>query len=143
MKPMIYLASLFAGLIFGLGLILSGMANPSKVLAFLDVSGNWDPSLLFVMAGAISVGFAAFSFGNKKAASLLGEPLRLPTARDIDKRLLLGSLVFGIGWGVAGYCPGPALTSLFTGLKPLIFVAAMIGGMAAYELLEAWRKRHP
>ena len=87
MKPVVYLASLLAGLLFGIGLILSGMANPAKVLAFLDIFGTWDPSLLFVMLGAISVGFVAFSFGKKKTASLIGEPLRLPTARHIDKRL--------------------------------------------------------
>lgn len=138
---MVQLASLIAGLIFGLGLMLSGMANPAKVLAFLDITGKWDPSLLFVMAGAITVGFLAFSFGRKKTASLIGEPLRLPTARDIDRRLVLGSLIFGIGWGLAGYCPGPALATLFIGIKPLVFVIAMIGGMAIYELLESLRRR--
>ncbi|HEU4708828.1 MAG TPA: DUF6691 family protein [Methylophilaceae bacterium] len=132
---LIYLSSLFAGLLFGLGLILSGMANPAKVLGFLDITGRWDPSLLLVMAGAIAVGLPVFTFGKKKTASLIGEPLRLPTSRDIDRRLVLGSVVFGIGWGLAGYCPGPALVSLFLGVKPLVFVAAMIVGMAIYEFL--------
>lgn len=141
MKPVVYLASLLAGLLFGIGLILSGMANPAKVLAFLDIFGTWDPSLLFVMLGAISVGFVAFSFGKKKTASLIGEPLRLPTARHIDKRLVIGSVLFGMGWGLAGYCPGPALTSLFTGIKPLVFVAAMLAGMMIFELLEALARR--
>jgi len=131
----IYLTALLAGLLFGLGLILSGMANPAKVLGFLDITGRWDPSLLLVMAGAIAVGLPVFTFARKKTASLIGEPLRLPTARNIDRRLVLGSVIFGIGWGLAGYCPGPALASLFLGFKPLVFVAAMIGGMVVYEVL--------
>lgn len=142
MKPISYLASLGAGLLFGIGLILSGMANPAKVLGFLDIFGKWDPSLLFVMLGAITVGFFAFSFGKNKTASLIGEPLRLPTARHIDKRLVIGSVIFGMGWGLAGYCPGPALTSLFTGIKPLIFIAAMLAGMSAFELLETLGRRN-
>lgn len=134
---MIYATSLFAGLLFGIGLILSGMANPAKVIGFLDITGNWDPSLVLVMAGAIGVGVFAFAFGKGKTVSLIGEPLRLPTAKHIDRRLVMGSLTFGIGWGLAGYCPGPALASILLGLKPLVFVAAMIAGMAIYELLES------
>ena len=138
---MIYVTSLLTGVLFGIGLILSGMANPAKVLGFLDITGNWDPSLVLVMAGAIAVGLVAFTFGKKRTVSLIGEPVRLPTATSIDRRLKLGSIVFGIGWGLACYCPGPALASLFLGLKPLIFVAAMIGGMTIYELLESLKAK--
>lgn len=138
---MIYVTSLLTGVLFGIGLILSGMTNPAKVLGFLDITGNWDPSLVLVMAGAIAVGLVAFTFGKKKTISLIGEPLRLPTATSIDRRLILGSIVFGIGWGLTGYCPGPALASLFLGLKPLIFVVAMIGGMTIYELLESLKAK--
>jgi uncharacterized protein len=128
-------ASLLAGLVFGLGLILSGMTDPAKVTGFLDLAGQWDPSLAFVMAGAILVGLAAFSIARGRAASLLGEPMPVPVARGIDRPLVLGSLAFGVGWGLAGYCPGPALTSLLSGgWKPLLFTFAMLGGMALYEL---------
>lgn len=137
---MIYAISLLTGLLFGIGLILSGMANPAKVVGFLDIAGNWDPSLALVMVGAIAVGILAFTVGKKRSASFIGAPLRLPVATSIDRRLVVGSIAFGIGWGLAGYCPGPALASLFLGLKPLVFVAAMIGGMAIYELLESLRQ---
>jgi len=136
------LTSFFAGLVFGIGLILSGMSNPAKVLGFLDLAGRWDPSLAFVMAGAILVGVIGFRFVAKRTTSLLSEPMRMPTARQIDTRLILGSLTFGAGWGLAGFCPGPAVASLFTGYtEPLIFVAAMTAGMGMFELLE--RKRKP
>ena len=140
---MIALASLLAGLVFGLGLIVSGMANPAKVLGFLDLAGHWDPSLAFVMAGAIAVGAVAFAVANRRAVSILGAEMRLPSARHIDRRLVLGSVLFGIGWGVAGFCPGPALVSLGMGEpKALVFVAAMLVGMGAFELFER-RKRVP
>ena len=140
---MIALASLLAGLVFGLGLIVSGMANPAKVLGFLDLAGHWDPSLAFVMAGAIAVGAIAFAVANRRAVSILGAEMRLPSARHIDRRLVLGSVLFGIGWGVAGFCPGPALVALGTGEpKALVFVAAMLVGMGAFELFER-RKRVP
>ncbi|MBC7204741.1 MAG: hypothetical protein H5U29_14750, partial [Pusillimonas sp.] len=103
------------GLIFGLGLILSGMSNPSKVLGFLDLSGLWDPSLAFVMGGAIVVGIIAFALARKRTTAFFGGALKLPTSTDIDKRLVIGSLTFGVGWGLAGYCPGPALVSLGSG----------------------------
>ncbi|MGV3742474.1 MAG: YeeE/YedE family protein [Burkholderiaceae bacterium] len=123
------------GLVFGLGLILSGMTDPSKVLGFLDLAGNWDPSLAFVMGGAILVASIAFHFAKGRTKSLLGEAMRMPTATQIDKRLMLGSLAFGAGWGLAGYCPGPAVASLAQGgSKPVIFVIAMLAGMAIYEL---------
>ena len=129
--------ALLVGLIFGLGLIISGMADPSKVLDFLDLAGNWDPSLAFVMGGAIVVGVIAFHFASRRHKSLLGDPMRLPTATQIDRRLVLGGVTFGIGWGLSGYCPGPALVSLGSGdAKPVIFVLALIAGMGVFELLE-------
>ena len=136
------LSALLVGLIFGIGLILGGMANPAKVLGFLDLFGSWDPSLAFVMGGAISVGLLAFRVAGGRPTSLLGEPMRLPTRKDVDKRLILGSLVFGAGWGLAGFCPGPALVALGTGsLKAMIFVASMLSGMAIFELIERNRQR--
>ncbi len=140
---MILFASLLAGLVFGLGLIVSGMANPAKVLGFLDLAGEWDPSLAFVMAGAIAVGMAGFMLARRRAVSLLGAEMRLPSSRHIDRRLVAGSLLFGIGWGVAGFCPGPGLVALGMGeAKALIFVAAMLVGMGVFELFER-RNRVP
>ena len=137
---MFVLTSLLTGLVFGLGLIVSGMANPAKVLGFLDVGGAWDPSLALVIAGAIAVGFAAFFFAKKRTLSLLGAEMKLPTASPIDRRLMMGSALFGIGWGIAGFCPGPGLVALGMGeSKALVFVAAMLVGMAVYELLELRR----
>lgn len=134
---MLIFTSLLAGLVFGLGLIVSGMANPAKVLGFLDLNGAWDPSLALVMAGAIGVSFFAFLFAKKRSRSLLGADMKLPTGRRIDRRLVIGSTLFGIGWGVAGFCPGPGLVALGMGeVKALIFVAAMLVGMAAFELFE-------
>ena len=135
------LTSLLAGLVFGIGLIVSGMANPAKVLGFLDLEGEWDPSLACVMGGAVAIGLIAFRLAGRRTVSLLGEPLRMPASSTIDRRLIVGSAVFGIGWGVAGYCPGPALASLATGeFKPLLFVLAMVAGMAVFELV-GMRKR--
>jgi uncharacterized membrane protein YedE/YeeE len=129
--------ALMAGLIFGIGLIVSGMTNPAKVIGFLDLAGNWDPSLAFVMGGAILVGVVAFGFALKRERSLLGAVMRLPTATNIDRRLVMGSLAFGAGWGLAGYCPGPALASLASGgVKPMIFTLAMFAGMALFEVLD-------
>ena len=134
---MTVLTSLLAGLVFGLGLILSGMADPAKVQGFLDLAGAWDPSLAFVMAGAIAVGGLAFAVAKKRTVSFLGAAMKLPTSRGIDSRLVIGSLVFGIGWGVAGFCPGPGLVALGMGeVKALVFVVAMLVGMGAFELLE-------
>jgi uncharacterized membrane protein YedE/YeeE len=131
------LFSLLAGLIFGLGLLISGMTNPAKVLGFLDVAGSWDPSLAFVMIGAIGIGFFAFRIANKRTRSLIGLDLKLPTANRIDRRLIIGSVLFGIGWGIAGFCPGPAVVSLGMGeIKAVIFVTAMLIGMGIFELLE-------
>ena len=136
--------SLLAGLVFGLGLIVSGMANPAKILGFLDLSGSWDPSLAFVMAGAIAVGLFAFAIAGKRTVSILGADMKLPTARHIDRRLVGGSLLFGIGWGVAGFCPGPGLVALGMGeAKAAVFVAAMLAGMALFEGLERRNKSRP
>jgi uncharacterized membrane protein YedE/YeeE len=130
-------SAFIVGLVFGIGLIVAGMTNPAKVQGFLDLAGNWDPSLAFVMAGAILVGLVAFRFAGKRERSLLGEAMRLPTATRIDRRLVLGGLAFGAGWGVGGFCPGPALASLATGGgKALIFTGAMLAGMLVFELLE-------
>lgn len=131
------LTALLVGLVFGIGLIVSGMTDPSKVIGFLDLAGAWDPSLAFVMGGAIVVGAIAFRMAGKRERSLLGEAMRLPTATQIDRRLVLGSLAFGAGWGLAGYCPGPALASLASGdLKPVVFTAAMLAGMGIFEVFD-------
>ncbi|MCX7279640.1 MAG: YeeE/YedE family protein [Burkholderiales bacterium] len=134
---MAFISALLSGLVFGLGLIVSGMANPAKVLGFLDLGGLWDPSLAFVMGGAIAVGAVAFAVAKRRSTSLLGAPMRLPNARHIDRRLVLGSLLFGVGWGVAGFCPGPALVGVGMGLaKAMAFVAAMLVGMGLFAWLE-------
>lgn len=131
-----------AGLLFGLGLIVSGMTDPSKVFGFLDLLGLWDPSLAFVMGGAILVGLFAFALSRRRGTTLLGEPLHVPASPRISKRLVLGSLVFGVGWGIAGFCPGPAIVSLGAGqVKALVFVGAMLAGMALFEGLERLRRR--
>ncbi len=136
------LASFVAGLVFGLGLILSGMANPAKVLGFLDLAGLWDPSLALVMAGAIALGSVAFFLAGRRTRSLLGAPMRLPAGGAIDRRLLLGSLLFGIGWGIVGFCPGPALVALGMGeSKALVFVLAMLAGMGIFEGMERRKRR--
>jgi len=130
-------SAFIVGLLFGIGLIVAGMTDPGKVQAFLDLAGRWDPSLAFVMGGAILVGLVAFRFAGTRERSMLGEAMRLPTASRIDRRLVLGSLAFGAGWGLAGFCPGPALASLATGGdKVLVFTGAMLAGMVAFEFLE-------
>jgi uncharacterized membrane protein YedE/YeeE len=122
------------GLLFGFGLILSGMSDPGKVLGFLDVAGLWDPSLMFVMAGAIAVSMFAFAAARQRTRAVLGGAMRLPDARDVDRRLVIGSLVFGIGWGLVGFCPGPALVALGAGYwQALVFTAAMVAGLAVHE----------
>jgi uncharacterized membrane protein YedE/YeeE len=131
------LISLLIGLVFGCGLIVSGMSNPARVLAFLDLAGDWDPSLALVMAGAIAVGLPAFRVAGWRQTSLRGQPLQMPTARQIDRRLLAGSALFGVGWGLAGICPGPALVLLGSGAaKGLVFVLAMLAGMAMFTAFE-------
>ncbi len=126
-----------AGLLFGIGLILSGMTDPGKVLGFLDLAGAWDPSLAFVMGGAILVGVVAYAVAGKRSSTLLGGAMELPSQRGIDRRLIGGALLFGVGWGIAGFCPGPALVSLGSAQpKALVFVLAMVAGMLLFELLE-------
>ena len=123
-----------SGLLFGIGLILSRMADPAKVLNFLDFTGDWDPSLAFVMIGAIAVGLVGFYLARQSPSSLLDKPIQLPTATKIDKQLVIGSSLFGIGWGLAGICPGPALVTLSAGMAPaLIFVISMLFGMMLYR----------
>jgi uncharacterized membrane protein YedE/YeeE len=129
-KPMHYLSTLFAGLLFGVGLILSGMVNPTKVQNFLDIFGTWDPSLAFVMGGAILVTAPGFWFVQKRSTPFFQDMFHLPTRNDIDARLTTGAALFGIGWGLGGLCPGPAITSLsFATSGVLVFVAAMLVGM--------------
>jgi uncharacterized membrane protein YedE/YeeE len=131
------LSAFFVGLLFGLGLLLSGMSDPGKVLGFLDLAGAWDPSLAFVMGGAIAVGFFAFALAKQRTRSFLGGAMQLPKATQIDKRLVIGSLTFGVGWGLAGFCPGPGLVSMASGeVKGLVFVLAMVAGMGVFEWLE-------
>lgn len=129
------ISALFVGLVFGLGLMLSGMINPAKVLGFLDLAGAWDPSLAFVMGGAVIVAAAGFAVARRRKRSILGAPMRWPTAHRIDPALVLGSLLFGVGWGLGGFCPGPAVVALGMGqAKAAVFVLAMLAGMAMFRL---------
>lgn len=128
------------GLVFGLGLVIAGMSDPAKVLNFLDLaaipSGGWDPSLAFVMAGAIAVTFIGFRLVLRRKQPIFGGKFHLPTATDIDARIIVGPAIFGVGWGIAGFCPGPAFTAMTIGGSPaLIFVAAMLAGMAGARWL--------
>lgn len=125
------------GLLFGTGLILSGMGDPAKVIGFLNLAGPWDPSLAFVMLGAIAVAFVAFKWVGSRQQSVLGDPVRLPTKRTLDTPLIAGSLLFGVGWGLAGYCPGPAIMSLGAGYpQAAVFVIAMVAGMLLVQLFQ-------
>ena len=137
--PMI--ASLLCGLIFGAGLLISGMVQPTKVLGFLDIFGAWDPSLAVVMIAALAVSVPGFMLANGRSRPLLTARSFWPTKRDVDLPLIVGAALFGIGWGLVGLCPGPALESLAT-LSPgiIAFVAAMAGGMALYDF---WQKLQP
>jgi uncharacterized membrane protein YedE/YeeE len=129
-------SALGAGFLFGIGLWLSGMANPKKVLGFLDVTGDWDASLMFVMGGAVMVTAIAFRFVLRRGKPLFAETFHLPQKKDIDVPLVAGAAIFGIGWGIAGYCPGPALTALSTlSAESAVFVAAMIAGGILHRLL--------
>jgi len=130
------IASLFVGVLFGAGLAVSRMIDPAKVIGFLDVAGNWDPTLAFVMAGALAAAIPGFALARRRGAPVLGGTLRIPTRRDIDVRLLGGAALFGIGWGLSGFCPGPAISALSTGMwQVVVFVAAMIAGMLLHRLL--------
>ena len=125
------LSQYLIGVLFGVGLIISGMSNPQKILGFLDLAGTWDPSLIFVMAGAVIVGLGGFYVVSKRTEAFFGGALHIPQRRDISKPLIIGSLIFGAGWGMAGFCPGPAIVALGAGhLKALVFVLAMLAGMA-------------
>ncbi|MGH8686364.1 MAG: DUF6691 family protein [Burkholderiales bacterium] len=132
-----YASAFGAGLVFGAGLWLSGMADPRRVLGFLDVAGRWDPTLLFVMAGALAVAFIAFRGTARREKPLLTPRFVMPSRRSIDAPLVVGSAIFGLGWGIAGYCPGPAITALSNG-TPEIFVlfAAMVAGGWLHHLFE-------
>jgi uncharacterized protein len=137
--PMI--ASLLCGLIFGAGLLISGMVQPTKVLGFLDIFGAWDPSLAVVMAAALAVSVPGFMLANGRSQPLLTARSLWPTKRDIDLPLIVGAALFGIGWGLVGLCPGPALESLATlSLPVIVFVMAMAGGMALHDY---WQKPQP
>lgn len=134
--------ALLSGLLFGIGLIVSGMANPAKVIGFLDITRQWDPSLAFVMGGAISVGFFAFRIAARRKRPLCGDKMHLPTANHIDKRLVGGALLFGTGWGLAGICPGPGLVLLGAGfMQGVIFVLAMLAGMLLFQWIEGYRDK--
>ena len=133
MKHMI---ALLSGLVFGLGLILSGMTDPAKVKGFLDLFGAWDPSLALVMGGAIAVGVFAFARAKRQTRSWTGDAIELPVGDAIDTRLVLGGLLFGAGWGIAGYCPGPAIVSASAGsTAAIVFVVAMLAGMTLHDRL--------
>jgi hypothetical protein len=128
--------TLVAGIIFGIGLILSGMTNPSKIIGFLDITGNWDPSLAFVMVGAILIGFFGFRQAEKTNTTLFNEPIHLPGKTHITKELIIGSFLFGAGWALAGFCPGPAIVALGAGYtEAIIFVVAMLLGMLIHDNL--------
>ncbi|MCO7579929.1 MULTISPECIES: DUF6691 family protein [Pseudomonas] len=134
------LTAFIAGLVFGLGLLLAGMTNPQKVLAFLDLAGAWDPSLGLVMCGAIGVAIGPLTWARRQSRSLLGNAMQLPTKCGLDPRLIGGSLLFGIGWGIAGICPGPAVAILLTGhWQIVVFVLAMLAGMLLFTALETRR----
>lgn len=134
------LIALLSGMLFGLGLIVSGMTDPSKVIGFLDLTGSWDPSLGLVMGGAVLVMMPVFWLAARRQRSVFGGIIGQPVSGRIDRRLLLGSLLFGVGWGIAGFCPGPALTSILTtGGQAAWFVLAMLAGMGLFEIIE---RRH-
>lgn len=134
------LVSLLVGALFGLGLVVSDMIDPAKVLGFLDIAGHWDPSLALVMGGAVAIGAIGFAVAQRRPRSLLGAPMRLPEARRIDTRLVAGSAMFGAGWGLVGFCPGPAIAAAGAGEpKALLFVLALAAGMGVYEILERRR----
>ena len=132
-----HVVEFIVGLLFGMGLMLSGMTDPGTVIGFLDLFGSWDPSLALVMGGAIAVGFFAFGVAKKRTTNFFGGVLRFPTNNQIDKPLVIGSLLFGAGWGWAGFCPGPAMVSMADGQpKAMMFVVAMLVGMLGFELMD-------
>ena len=137
------LVTLLSGLMFGFGLLLSGMANPAKVLNFLDLFGTWDPSLAFVMGGAIAVTMPGFWLITRRSQPFFNDVFHLPTRPDFDARLITGAAIFGVGWGLGGFCPGPAMTALPLAAEgTLIFVATMLTGMAASKYVLQRRDNH-
>ncbi|HEQ1857737.1 TPA: YeeE/YedE family protein [Providencia alcalifaciens] len=133
--------ALVSGILFGLGLLLAGMGNPAKILAFLDITGNWDPSLLVTMAVAMVISGIAFQLVKKRKTSVLNCPLQIPTSKIIDKKLVIGSVLFGLGWGLGGICPGPAILLTGMGLtQGILFTLAMIAGMAIFQLFQRTEK---
>ncbi|MEX0644566.1 MAG: DUF6691 family protein [Parvularculaceae bacterium] len=134
------IASFLVGLLFGLGLVVSGMINPEKIIGFLDVAGQWDPTLLFVMAGAFAASFAGFRIVLTRKKPILSGAFSLPTKTVIDRPLIIGAALFGVGWGLSGFCPGPGVTALSLGaIEPVIFVAAMVAGMVAHNVYAKMR----
>ncbi|MCE5988713.1 DUF6691 family protein [Pseudomonas sp. NY15349] len=134
------ISGFIAGVLFGVGLLLAGMADPSKVLGFLDIAGEWDPSLGLVMIGAIATVWLPMRWARRHSTALLGGVMQLPERRDVDRRLIGGSLVFGVGWGLAGICPGPALVLLPAGYwQAWLFVAAMLVGMTLFQWIQTHR----
>lgn len=135
---MIRLAALLCGALFGLGLVVSDMANPARVLAFLDITGNWDPSLAYVMVGALVPSTLAYLWVRRRGTPVLDSELHIPPSGRIDRRLVIGAALFGIGWGLVGICPGPAIALVTTAQPPvLLFIAAMLAGMALHRLLHS------
>ena len=131
-----------AGLVFGLGLIISGMSDPAKVIGFLDIASGWNPSLLLVMLGAVPVSFVGMSWLEARRSNLFGEDLHLPGKHGVNKQLIIGSVMFGIGWAIAGFCPGPALVALAAGYgKAWLFVAFMLVGMLLHDRVYVHRNR--
>ncbi len=131
------LVALASGVLFGVGLVLGGMTLPEKVKGFLDFGGAWDPTLIFVMGGAVGVHAVAYRWLRKRATPVFSDRFRLPTRKEIDVRLVLGAAIFGVGWGIGGYCPGPAVTSLVSGQVAVVaFVLSMLGAMWAVRLYE-------
>ena len=129
--------SLLVGMIFGIGLIIAQMTNPSKIIGFLTFGENWDPSLLFVMASAVFISFFAFSLAKKKNKTLLNLDFEIPKRTDIDSSLIVGSALFGIGWGMVGFCPAPAIVSLaFGNLQTLLFIVTMLIGMYLVKIIK-------
>lgn len=133
---LIVVSALIAGAVFGLGLAISGMMNPAKVIGFLDIAGNWDPTLAFVMGGALLVTVPGFALLRRRERTALDQPFQLPPFGKIDAKLMGGAVLFGIGWGMAGFCPGPAIAGLATGIGGVyVFVAAMLAGMVLFRFL--------
>lgn len=131
------LLAMVVGFLFALGLGLSGMTEPEKVVGFLDLFGNWDPSLMFVMIGAIAIHFVSYKIIRKRASPLLSADWHVPTKTNISSSLIIGSLLFGTGWGLAGFCPGPALTALSSlNARPLLFVVSMLVGMLIFQQVD-------